>query len=133
MNPWTFYDFLDSRRVNLIRSWLDSLPIRAAAKIDARIIYMCSVAIWPEQYVSALNGWPEIFELRVVSAGAQYRPIFFYGPSRKAVTLVHGEIEKSRLPRRVLQHADDNRRIVEADPSRIELHVFRRESTPREL
>src|SRR5437016_4039362 len=29
MNPWTFYDFLDSRGVNLIRAWLDSLPAKA--------------------------------------------------------------------------------------------------------
>jgi hypothetical protein len=129
MNPWAFYDFLDVRGVNLIRAWLDSLPTKVAAKIDARIIYMRSVRVWPEQYVSALKGWPDIFELRVVSAGAQYRPICFYGPNRGEVTIVLGTIEKGKIPRRVLKNADDNRKIVQSDGSRIEQHVFRQAPT----
>jgi hypothetical protein len=129
MNPWTFYDFLDSRGVNLIRSWLDSLPQKVAAKIDARILFMRTVRVWPEQYVSALKGWPDIFELRIVSAGAQYRPLCFYGPSRGEVTIVLGAIEKGKIPRRVLQNADDNRKTVESDRSRIEQHVFRQTPT----
>ncbi len=99
MKPWTFYDFLDSRVNNLIREWLDSLPEKATAKIDARILYMRSIRVWPEQYVSALVGWPNLFELRVVSAGSQYRPLFFYGPNRGGITLVHGAIEKGKLSR----------------------------------
>jgi hypothetical protein len=129
MNPWTFYDFLDSRGVNLIRAWLDSLPQKVAAKIDARILFMRTVRVWPEQYVSALKGWPDIFELRVVSAGAQYRPLCFYGPNRGEVTIVLGAIEKGKIPRRVLQNADDNRKIVESNPRRIEQHVFRQTPT----
>ena len=128
MNPWTFYDFLDIRGINLIRAWLDSIPVKASAKIDARILYMRSTLLWPEQFVSALKGWPEIFELRVVSAGSQYRPLFFYGPNRE-VTLVLGAIEKGKLPKRILEVADGNRRIVQADPSRREPHLFRKEST----
>ena len=69
MNPWRFYDFLDGRGNNLIRAWLDSLPVKASAKIDARILFMRSIRIWPEQYVSALVGWPSLFELRIISAG----------------------------------------------------------------
>jgi hypothetical protein len=133
MNPWTFYDFLDIRGVNLIRAWLDSLPVKAAAKIDARIVYMRAVRVWPEQYVSALKGWPDVFELRVVSAGSQYRPLCFYGPGVGDLTIVHGAIEKGKLPRRVLEHADGNRRIAQADPSRIEPHVFRKEPTAGQL
>ncbi len=129
MNPWTFYDFLDPRGVNLVRAWLDSLPVKVAAKIDARILYMCTVRMWPEQYVSALKGWPDIFELRVVSAGSQYRPLCYYGPNRGNVTILHGTIEKGKIPRRELEHADGNRRIVEAYPSRVEQHAFRKEPT----
>jgi hypothetical protein len=130
MNPWTFYDLLDSRyERNLIREWLDSLPAKAAAKIDARILFMRSIRAWPPQYVSALMGWPEIYELRIVSAGSQYRPLFFYGPNRGEVTLVHGVIEKGKLPRRVLEHADGNRQIAQADRRRITEHVFRARRT----
>ena len=131
INPWKFYDFTDSRGNNLIRAWLDSPEVteKAAAKIDARILYMQSVRIWPEQYVSSLKGWPDIFELKITSAGSQYRPIAFYGPARGEVTLVLGTVEKGKIPRRVLELADGNRKIVCTDRSRIYEHVFRKGST----
>ena len=46
-NPWKFYDFTDSRGNNLIRAWLDSSEVteKAAAKIDARILYIRTVRI----------------------------------------------------------------------------------------
>src|ERR1039457_573214 len=95
MNPWTFYDFLDGRyERNLIREWLDSLPVKVSAKIDARIFFMRAMRSWPPQYVSAFVGWSGIYELRITSFGSQYRPIFFYGPDRGDVTLVHAAIEK---------------------------------------
>lgn len=128
MDLWTFYDFIDSRGVNLIRQWLDSLPDKASAKIDARIIFMRAVPVWPEQYVSSLNGWPELVELRVVSAGNQYRPLGFYGPERHEFTIVIGATEKRKLPRRVLQTADDNRKIALADRRRIREHEFNKTS-----
>lgn len=70
---WTFYDFLDGRGNNLIRLWLNTLPDKARAKINTRLLFMRALLIWPEQYVSSLKGWPELVELRVVSAGNQYR------------------------------------------------------------
>ena len=131
MKTWKFFDFLDGRGVNLIREWLDSsdVPEKASAKIDARILYMQAVRLWPEQYVSSLVGWPELVELRVVSAGSQYRPIGFYGPDRGEFTIVLGAIEKGKLPKRVLQAADDNRKIVLADRSRIREHEFAKKPT----
>jgi hypothetical protein len=126
METWKFFDFLDGRGVNLIRQWLDGsdVPEKASAKIDARILYMQTVRLWPEQYVSSLDGWPDLVELRVVSAGSQYRPIGFYGPGRREFTLVLGAIEKGKLPRRVLQAADDNRKIALSDRRRIREHEF---------
>jgi hypothetical protein len=126
MNPWTLYDFLDSSGGNLIRPWIDSLPTKAAAKVDARLLLMRSIRIWPEQYVSALKGWPYILEVRIISNGVQYRPLFFYGPERGEVTFVLGAIEKGKLPRRILENADDNRKIVLADRTRIGPHIFRK-------
>jgi hypothetical protein len=129
MTPWTFYDFLDPRGVNLIRAWMDSLSVKVVAKIDTRILYLRNVPIWPEQYVSALKGWPDIFELRIVLNGVQYRPLCCYGPNKGDVTILLGAIEKGKLPRRILENADSNRRIVEANPSRIEPHVFSQGTT----
>lgn len=131
MKSWTIYDFLDGRGRNLIREWLDSLPAKAAAKIDVRILFMQAVKEWPAQYISSLEGWPKLLELRVVSGGNQYRPLGFYGPRQGEFTLVLGAIEKGLLPRRVLELADDNRRIALADRSRIREHEFKRATTPQ--
>ena len=133
MNMWKFYDFLDARGVNLIRRWLDSLPDKATAKIDARILYMSAMRIWPEQYVSALTGWPGLIELRVGSAGNQYRPLGFYGPERREFTIVLGATEKGKLPKRILQVAYDNRNIVLGDRGRIREHEFNKAATPPEF
>jgi hypothetical protein len=124
MAMWTFYDFLDGGGTNLIRDWLDTLPDKACAKINTRILFMQAMPVWPEQYISALKGWPELIELRVVSTGNQYRPLGFYGPQRRQFTIVYGAIEKGKLPRRVLEAADERRKIVIADTSRIREHEF---------
>ena len=83
-----------------------------------------AIRVWPEQYVSALVGWPGLVELRVGSAGSQYRPLGFYGPRRREFTIVLGAIEKGKLPSRVLEVADGNRKVVLADGSRICEHEF---------
>jgi hypothetical protein len=127
---WIFYDFRDSRGRNVIREWLDSLPTKAAAKIDARILYMRPLKSFPPQFVSALTGWTAIFELRIVSANVQYRPLFFYGPNQGEITLVHGAIEKGKLSKRDLEHADENRKIAQADRNRICQHVFSQGTAP---
>jgi hypothetical protein len=124
MDSWTFFDFVDTRGVNLIREWLDNLPVKARAKINARILFMRAIPVWPEQYASALTGWPELIELRVVSAGNQYRPLGFYGPRRREFTIVYGAIEKGKLPKRVLETADEHRKIVLADTGRARKHEF---------
>ena len=77
MNPWTFYDFLDLSGDNVIRDWLNSIPPKASAKIDVRILFMRTVEVWPEQYISSLEGWPYLLELRITSHGNQYRPLGF--------------------------------------------------------
>ncbi len=133
MNPWTFYDFVDVRGQNTIRAWLDSLPDKASAKIDARILFMRAVQVWPEAYISALRGWPGLIELRVVSAGNQYRPLGFYGPGRGEFTLVLGAIEKGKLPRRILEVANANRELAQSDRRRIIEHVFRKGTTSQQL
>ena len=122
---WTFYDFREERGVNTIRQWLDSLPAKAASKINTRLLYMMAVPFWPEQYVSSFVGWPELVELRVVHSGVQYRPIGFYGPERREFTLVLGTVEKGIIPARVLETADANRKLVIATGrSRICQHRF---------
>jgi hypothetical protein len=112
------------RGVNQIRAWLDSLPEKARAKINARILFMRAIPAWPERYVSALKGWPQLMELRIVSDGNQYRPLGFYLPKRREFAFVHGAVETGKLPRRILEAADEHRKIILADASRIREHEF---------
>src|SRR5579875_2131487 len=125
MSLWTFYDFLDSRGGNTIRAWLDTLPIKAQAKINARLLVMQAKSVWPDGWVSSLKTWPETIELRVGAIGNAYRPLGFYGPERREFTIVLGAIEKGKLPKRILEVADANRKIVIATGrSRIRRHEF---------
>src|SRR5258706_13877286 len=81
--------------------------------------------VWPEQYVSALKGWPALVELPVASFGSQYRPLGFYGPARREFTLGFGATEKGKLPSRILEAADDNRNLVlTTRRTRIREHEF---------
>jgi hypothetical protein len=80
--------------------------------------------IFPEQYFSAYKGWDDLYELRVVFAGTQYRPFGFYGPRRRQFTLLVGGIEKGGVPKKLLAAADERRKIVQADSTRVREHDF---------
>ena len=73
---------------------------------------MQAKAVWPEPWVSALKAGPELIELRIGAAGNAYRPLGFYGPERREFTIVLGAVVKGKLPKRVLEAADDNRKVV---------------------
>ena len=76
-------------------------------------------------YVSAITGWRDLFELRIVFGGNQYRPIGFFGPQQREFTLVHGVIEKRKLQKHILETARMRRQVVLDDNDRSEEHVFR--------
>lgn len=126
MNPWTFFDFTTERGENDIHRWLNSSEVTRAAKakINARIAALQGFPIFPEQYISAYGGWPKLLELRIVSNGVQYRPLGFCGPERRQFSLLKGGIEKGKVPRMLLEVADERRKIVIAEPSRIIPHDF---------
>jgi hypothetical protein len=130
---WEFYDFLDGRGINLIRQWLDSLPPKARAKINTRLLFMRAKMIWPEPWVSSLTDWPELLELRIGSFGNAYRPLGFYGPERREFTIVLGAVEKGKLPARTLEGADANRKVVlGTGRSRICRHEFDQAATAKQ-
>jgi len=126
--PWTFFDFVtvrgDGERVNEIHTWLNSKDVTkgAKAKINARVLTLQGFPIFPDQYFSAYRGWPGLYELRIVCSGVQYRPFGFYGPKQKQFTLLVGSLEKGKIPKSTLKVADERRKIVIADPSRIDPH-----------
>jgi hypothetical protein len=126
MPIWTFWDFISQRGSNVIHDWLNSpeVPLAAKAKINARIISLQGFPIFPEQYFSAYKGWDDLYELRVVFGGTQYRPFGCYGPGRHQFTLLVGGIEKGSIPTGLLRVADERRKIIISNPSRIKRHDF---------
>jgi hypothetical protein len=126
MSSWAFFDFVTERGENDIHRWLNSRDVTKAAKakINARILALQGFPVFPEQYISAYSGWPGLLELRVVSNGVQYRPFGFYGPASGQFSILKGGIEKGHIPTRLLEVANERRKIVIADPSRVVLHDF---------
>jgi hypothetical protein len=123
---WSFLDYLNERWDNEIHKWLNSnaVPKNAKAKINARLFNLQGFRVWPEQYVSAYKGWDEIIELKAVYGNVEYRLLGFYGPRRWEFTLLNGGIEKGKLPRALLEVADERRGIVLANRLRTKPHDF---------
>lgn len=126
METWSFLDFLSARGENEIHAWLNSarVPKGAKAKINARILTLQGFPIFPEQYFSSYTGWDQIYELRIVFGGVQYRPLGFYGPNRREFCLLVCGVEKGKIPKSLLSVAEARREIVIADPSRTCQHDF---------
>ena len=126
MGGWNFFDFTTGRGENDIHRWLNGQQVTKAAKakINARIIALQGFPSFPEQYISAYNGWPGLLELRIVSNNVQYRPFGFYGPGRGQFSLLVGGVEKGKIPRSLLEVANDRRKIVIAGPNRVIPHDF---------
>jgi hypothetical protein len=126
MSIWTFFDFVSARNRNEIHEWLNSkeVPKKAKAKINARLIALQGFPLFPEQYLSAYTGWDDLYELRVVWSGVQYRPFGFYGPQHRQFTILVGSIEKGKVPKSTLKVADERRKLILADPSRVCPHDF---------
>lgn len=91
---WLFKDFVNQRGDNEIRQWLNSLPKPARFKIDARIRYLQTVEQLKYPYVEKWTGEDDLYEMRVVFGGDQYRSLGCYGPERREFTLLIGAVEK---------------------------------------
>jgi hypothetical protein len=126
MPEWSFRDYLTTNGTNEIKSWIESLPKAAQAKIDYILLVLRGSRNWPPQYVSALVDWDDIYEIRVVANGVQYRPLGCYGPERREFTLLIGAVEKGgKLPRAALEAAVQRRKIILSDRGRTDEHRFR--------
>jgi hypothetical protein len=124
MSEWSFRDYLNASGRNLIRAWLVSLPKAVQAKIDVRLLTLAGSDVWPPQYVSALKGCDDIYELRIVHGGVQYRPLGCHGPGRREFTLLLGVVEKGRLPLTCYETAKRRRNIILSDRSRTCEHQY---------
>lgn len=127
MRFWTFFDFVSARGSNEIHDWLNSKEVRkeAKAKINARLMALQGMTVFPEQFFSSYRGWDDLYELRIVYAGVQYRPFGCYGPNPRGFTLLVGSIEKGKVPKSTLKVADERRKLVFFDPkNRVRPHDY---------
>jgi hypothetical protein len=55
ISMWTFLDFVSARGSNEIHDWLNSRDVRkeAKAKINARLVALQGIAVFPEQFFSS--------------------------------------------------------------------------------
>src|SRR5207253_5490073 len=75
--PYTtlFRSYVNQRGDNEIRQWLDSLPKPVRIKIDARIRILQTVEQLKYPYVEKWVGEDDLYEVRVVFGGTQYRSL----------------------------------------------------------
>jgi hypothetical protein len=88
---WIFRDFVNERNENEIREWIDSLEVkRARIKIDVRLRDLERVEQLRYPYVEKWVGESDLYEVRVVFAGVEYRLLGCYGPARHEFSLLVG-------------------------------------------
>jgi hypothetical protein len=126
MSSWAIFDYLADDGADDIRIWIDSLPKKAQAKTDTLLRYLEVTEIWPAQYLSDRKDCEGIYEIRIVSAGVQLRPLGYFGPRRREFTILLGAVEKGgRLePREFCRISTRRREIVNGNRNRITPHRF---------
>ena len=92
MDPWKFFDYINANGDNVIANWMEELPVRAQAEIDARLRYLAQQTNFKRPHTGEMGGG--LYEICIVQDGIQYRPLFTYGPNRKNVTLLVGATKK---------------------------------------
>lgn len=121
---WTFYDFRAERGENLILAWLNGPGWPAKARLNAMIRHLSIVegAFTRDDNVGVLRKtgpcYGEHFiELRVRVSKVQYRPIGWYGPDNRSVTLLVGATERDDdfNPRNACEQAVTRKRLILAD------------------
>ena len=121
-------DFLDHRGRNLIDEWFRRIPDSAEAKIETRMLMMRDLPRedWASSWVSPYKGAEGIFELRIEHKDIQYRPLWFFGPKQRGLTLLVGatEVGDKIKPRSAPRVAQDRRNELLLDPTRNTKHEF---------
>lgn len=123
-----FRDYVNARGENEIRSWLDGIPSRARAKIQARITFLETARELQRPYIASLTGECDgLLEIRAEVGKVQYRPLACHGPGEQQVTLLLGATEKGGkfVPARACETALERRGIIETTDGRTCEHDFR--------
>ncbi len=91
---WTFKVFISSRGVDVFDKWLNTLPDKDQAKIETIIRRLEITKKLGRPLTGKLKGYPNLYEIIVLSGNIQYRPIGCYGPKKGEFTILIGAIKK---------------------------------------
>ena len=64
---WHFKDLLDSQGRNIVRAWLDTLPLAAQVKIDPRLRHLSVETRLKPPFVKKIVGFDDVFRVVVTS------------------------------------------------------------------
>jgi hypothetical protein len=121
---WTFCDFRSERGENAIRSWTDGPGRPAKARLNAllRNLEVLERAFTRADKVGLLRkGGPchgqNFIELIIRVGNVQYRPIGWYGPDNRTVTLLVGATERDGEfePRNACEQAVNRKWLIQGD------------------
>lgn len=130
---WTWMDYLDRRRRNLVRAWmLEELSEAARFKLELRMKTLAGIerTEWP-RWATPLVGFKGILELKFKHADVPYRPLFCYGPNQRQLTLLFGakEIGDAFFPGDAPHRAISRKSEIEKNSEQVKQHVFHDDET----
>jgi hypothetical protein len=126
MALWAFKDYADESGRSVIAGWIDGMAQdrreKVRAKLDAYISTLKDreFAQWPPDWTAQIKGHPGLYEVRFTVKRVEYRPLFFFGPARREITLLIGAIEKNNrlIPPDAFGTASQRLINVKDDPKR---------------
>lgn len=129
---WRFLDFVDRGGENQIRRWLNEQPPKVKAHINALIrnLAILDRPFTRQDKVGLLRKPPcageQLIELIAKIDKVQYRPIGWYGPEAREVTLLLGAIERGGEldPRNACHIAKQRKNLVKGDRGYVRDHQF---------
>lgn len=130
--PWKFYDFVNERRENEILAWATAQGPKLRARLNALIRYLelldrfsraDNVGLLRKDGPCKGHG---LIELIITIGKVEYRPIGWYGPGSREVTLLVGATERGNDfdPRNACAQAVNRKRLVMTSGRYIVDHKF---------
>lgn len=128
---WRFYDFVNGAGENQIAEWMRAQGHDLRARMDALIrnLGILDRAFTRDDSVGLLRKPPckgeQLIELIIKLNKVQYRPIGWYGPGPREVTLLIGAIEKGDHfePRNAAHIAIQRKQLVQSNRRYIRDHA----------
>jgi hypothetical protein len=125
--PWTFYDFRSDRGENLIRTWTNGSGKPAKARLNALVRHLSVLdrVFGRDDKVGLLRKagpchGEDLVELIIRVGKVQYRPIGWFGPVGRSVTLLVGATERDDEfdPKNACDQAVTRKRLILAAPKK---------------